>query len=90
LVSPKIITLPLIKKFKKFSKVHFALYWNNYLDAGFVVNENEKTNDLTNRLLIGAGSGFNWVTYYDVVFRTEYSVNQFGELNFNIAVVAPI
>lgn len=90
LVSPKVITLPFIKNFEKFSKVHFALYWNNYLDAGFVVNKTEKTNDLTNKFLIGAGSGLNWVTYYDVVFRTEYSINQLGECNFNIAVVAPI
>ena len=90
LISPKSITMPLIKKFKKFSKVHFALYWNNYFDAGFVVNHNDETNNLTNKFLIGAGSGLDWVTYYDVVFRTEYSINQFGECNFNIAVVAPI
>ena len=48
------------------------------------------TNNLTNKILMGIGSGLDWVTYYDVVFRTEYSLNQYGDYNFNIAVVAAI
>ncbi len=90
LLAPKSVTLPFIRKFKKFSKMHVALYWNNSFDAGFVLNNNPETNNLTNKILMGIGSGLDWVTYYDVVFRTEYSINQYGEYNFNIAVVAPI
>lgn len=90
LISPKAYTLPLIKRIKKFSKVHFALYSNWYIDMGYVINNNPLNNNLTNKFLAGAGTGLDWVTYYDIVIRTEYSFNQFGASNFNISFVAPI
>jgi hypothetical protein len=48
------------------------------------------SNDLINNFLIGGGTGLDWITYYDVVIRTEYSANKMGEYNFNISFVAPI
>lgn len=90
LFKPKEYTLPLIKKIKKFSKIHFAMYWNWYIDAGYVNNNIPLSNTLTNNFLVGAGTGIDWVTYYDVIVRTEYSMNQFNEGNFNISFVAPL
>ncbi len=90
LIKPKEYTVPIIKKIKKFSKVHFAMYWNWYIDAGYVHNNNPLNNTLNNKFLVGAGTGFDWVTYYDVVVRTEYSINQFNEGNFNVSFVAPL
>jgi hypothetical protein len=80
----------MIKKIKKFSKIHFAVYWNCYLDMGYVHLANPMNNTLANQFLIGGGSGVDWVTYYDIVIRTEYSINQFGNTNFNISFVSPL
>ena len=90
IISPQKFTLPLIKKLKKFSKIHFALYGNIILDGGYVKNTNPINNTLNNTFLYGSGLGLDWVTYYDVVIRTEYLINQFGKTNFNVSVVAPI
>lgn len=89
LIAPKQFTLPLISKWKKFSKAHFAMYWNLYSDLGYVYNDNQ-SNSLNNEFLIGAGTGLDWVSYYDMVFRTEYSINKMGEHGFYISFVAPI
>lgn len=90
LVKTKAVTIPMIKKIKKFSKIHFAVYWNCYLDMGYVHLANPMNNTLANQFLIGGGSGVDWVTYYDIVIRTEYSINQFGNTNFNISFVSPL
>ena len=90
LLKTKDFTIPLIKKIKKFSKIHFAMYWNCYLDMGYVHLKNPLNNNLNNQFLIGGGSGIDWVTYYDIVIRTEYSLNQFGQTNVNISFVSPL
>lgn len=89
LISPKKYTLPVIKKWKKFSKVHFAMYWNIYSDFGYVYSENNNQ-QFNNDLLIGVGTGIDWVTYYDMVIRTEFSINKNGESGFYLNFVAPI
>ena len=90
LLKTKSLTIPLIKKIKKFSVIHFAMYWNCYLDMGYVYDTNPINNNLGNQFLMGAGTGIDWVTYYDIVIRTECSVNKFGEINFNMSFVSPI
>ena len=41
----------------------------------------------SNEFLYGYGLGIDFVTYYDIVFRVEFSANKFGEtglfLHFN-------
>lgn len=90
LLKPRNFTLPFIKRFKKFSKTYLGVYWNNYIDVGYVNNNNPMGNNLTNKLLVGLGTGLDWITYYDLVIRTEYSANQLGEFRFNISFTAPI
>ncbi len=90
LLKTKSLTIPLIKKIKKFSVIHFAMYWNCYFDMGYVYDAEPMNNNLGNKFLIGAGTGIDWVTYYDIVIRTEGSFNRFGEANFNMSFVAPI
>jgi hypothetical protein len=89
LVAPKEFTLPLIKKWKKFSKAHFAMYWNIYSDFGYVYQKSS-TNSLNNELLWGVGTGIDWVSYYDMVIRTEVSINKDGLAGFYLNFVAPI
>jgi hypothetical protein len=57
---------------------------------GYVYDAEPMNNKLGNKFLIGAGTGIDWVTYYDIVIRTECSFNRFGEVNFNMSFVAPI
>ena len=78
---------------EKFSKVHYAFYMNAFFDIGFADNFNprpELNNDLENNLLIGYGLGIDFVTYYDLVFRFEYSFNRMNEHGLFLHFTAPI
>jgi outer membrane protein assembly factor BamA len=59
------------------------IYAKTYFDMGYVYNQNFRDNSLVNRFLYSGGVGFDVVTFYDFVFRFEYSVNQLGEKGFN-------
>ena len=80
-------------KSEKFSKVHYAFYLNAFFDMGFAdkfINQAELNNQLENTLLIGYGLGIDFVTYYDLVFRLEYSFNRMNEHGFFLHFIAPI
>ena len=67
----------------KFSTIPFAFYLNLFADAGYVFNDQFKTNNrLINSWQYSGGAGIDFVTYYDLVFRLEYSINKFGERGF--------
>ena len=89
LISPKKYTLPLIKT-DKFRKIHFALYSNVFVDAGYVHNKVSSLRRLDNELLLGTGVGLDFVTFYDLVWRCEYSINKYKEHGFYLSFVAPI
>jgi len=78
---------------EKFSKIYYALYMNLFFDAGYgFYNQDfgQETNDLQNAFLIGYGAGIDFVTYYDIVLRFEFSVNKMNETGFFIHFMAPI
>ena len=52
------------------------------MDVGYVYNKYFTANSLVNRALYTEGFGLDVVTYYDFVFRFEYSFNQLGEKGF--------
>lgn len=87
--TPKSYVLPFIKKWQKFSKIHFALYGNVFVDYGYSYAPNPE-NSFNNKHLLGSGVGLDWVTYYDVVVRTEIAWNNIGTHQFNVSFVAPI
>lgn len=65
---------------EQFSKIHLAIYTNLYADVGYVFNPyRPDLNPLSDKLLLGGGIGFDFVTYYDKVFRVEFSINREGE-----------
>ncbi|MBU8892671.1 MAG: hypothetical protein KOO66_07815 [Bacteroidales bacterium] len=74
----------------KFSKVHYALYFNIFFDTGYVNSDFIINNKLVNDFLYSGGIGIDLVTYYDKVLRIEYSLNKFGEPGFYIHLGAPI
>ena len=72
---------PRIKKFdfipmEKFNTVHYAIYFNLYSDIGYVEDKlYNEMNSFSNKVAMGYGAGLDLVTYYDIVFRIEYSFN---------------
>jgi outer membrane protein assembly factor BamA len=78
---------------EKFSKIFYALYLNIFFDAGLgIYNQDfgKETNDLQNSLLLGYGTGLDFVTYYDVVMRLEFSINFLNETGVFLHFRAPI
>jgi len=60
-------------------RIPFRIYAKTFFDFGYVYNKNFTANSLVNRMLYSGGVGVDMVTFYDFVFRVEYSINQLGE-----------
>lgn len=75
----------------KFRKIPLSIYPGVFFDAGYVDDEQlKRTNLLTNKLLFGSGAAIDFSTYYDLVFRIEYSFNREKEHGLFLHFVAPI
>lgn len=75
----------------KFSKFHYAFYLNVFFDAGYVKDDVYLSqNSLSNKLLMSKGVGIDFVTFYDRVFRIEWSSNDLNETGFYVHFVQPI
>ncbi len=59
--------------------IPFRIYAKAYVDAGYVYDKYFNLNSMVNRPLYTGGVGIDVVTFYDFVFRAEFSMNQFGE-----------
>lgn len=76
---------------EKFEKVHYALYLGIFSDLGYVEDRTGfPENNLANELQYGSGIGLDFVSYYDIVIRSEFSINKFGESGLFFHFVAPI
>ena len=60
-------------------RIPFRIYAKTFVDLGYVYNKNFTNNSLVNQMLYSGGAGIDVVTFYDFVFRLEYSINQLGE-----------
>lgn len=90
LLKPKSMEVPFLPA-EKFKKFHLSLYLGVFTDVGYVNDNNIiPENRLANELQYGSGVSFDIVTYYDLVWRSEYSINKFGEHGFFLHFVAPI
>lgn len=72
-------TIPLLSRFRSLDKIPLRIYLKTYADGGYAYSRTINYNPLTNKLLYTAGAGFDVVTFYDFVFRFEYSMNQLGQ-----------
>ena len=78
-------------KNEKFGKLFYALYANLFFDAGYAHDtQSYSTNPLGNQLLWSTGLGVDFVTFYDIVIRLEYSINKQKETGLYVGLVAPI
>jgi outer membrane protein assembly factor BamA len=90
LLKPHIYKIPHLP-FDKFNTFHYSFYLNALLDIGYIQdNTYTANNTLANTLLIGYGLGLDFITYYDKVFRIEYSVNKKGLSGIYLSFIAPI
>jgi outer membrane protein assembly factor BamA len=90
LLPTRVISLPW-SVLEKFRTIPYAFYLNGYFDAGYVRDRQfGNRNPLANRWQYGYGAGIDYVTYYNLVFRMEFSVNKFGESGFFLHFTAPI
>ncbi len=90
LMPTRVVNLPFIPK-GKFKKAHFAMYLNIFADMGYVTRDSNTpyNNTLEGNFLYGWGVGLDLVTYYDNIFRLEYTINKFGESGFFLHFGAP-
>jgi outer membrane protein assembly factor BamA len=68
----------------QFQTLPIAMYLTAYGDAGYVYApiRYSETNLLDNTLLYGGGLGIDIVTFYNLVFRINYSINRQGQRGF--------
>ncbi len=78
-IVPQQVTVIKFIPTEKFNKIPWAIYMSLHSDAGYAPGKGDFNNDLQNKLLLGYGVGLNLVTYYDMVFRIDYSFNQLGQ-----------
>ena len=70
-------------KSEKFNTLPLAFYINANFDLGYVQdNQYNEQNPLAGSLLLGGGVGLDIVTFYDISWRAEYSVNKKLEHGF--------
>lgn len=71
-------------KIKQFNTVPIGIYPNVYLDYGYVKSADsmENKSKLSNRSIYGGGFGVDLVTYYNMVVRFNYSINDRKEKSF--------
>ncbi|MEO8584110.1 MAG: POTRA domain-containing protein [Flavitalea sp.] len=62
-----------------FDVVPIRVYAKIYTDFGYAMNKTSPENSLANKMLYSTGLGVDVVTFYDFVFRFEYSFNQLGQ-----------
>tara|TARA_B100000809_G_scaffold116756_1_gene114986 strand:+ start:1593 stop:2999 length:1407 start_codon:yes stop_codon:yes gene_type:complete len=75
----------------KFNKIPLSIYLGTYFDAGYVDSKRVATHGfLENELMLGGGVSLDFVSYYDMVLRTEFSVNRFNEKGLFLHFIAPI
>ena len=75
---------------EQFNKIHLSLYANLFFDCAMVRGENPGyQNSLVNDFLYSTGIGFDLVTYYDQVYRLEFTLNSLGEPGIYLHIETP-
>ncbi|MEA2041799.1 MAG: POTRA domain-containing protein [Bacteroidota bacterium] len=81
LLLEKIIPLKFLP-LHQFNRIPLSVYFELHTGFGYVWNNSEqynRMNKLANTPLYSFGIGMNFVTYYDILLRIEYSINHMNE-----------
>ncbi len=89
LLQPKVKSLGFMP-LTQFAKVNYAFYLKAFYDFGYVWQENPPiSNTFVNDWQYGYGAGVDFVTFYDMVWSFNYSVNRHHQhgffVHFNLA-----
>lgn len=68
--------------FNSHERIPFTIFAKTYADAGYAYNKNTANNPLGNKMLYTGGFGIDFLTFYDLSFKIEYSFNQLGQRGF--------
>ncbi len=71
--------IPIPFKIKSLPYIPFKIFAKTYTDIGYSYLSKKYDSRLNNKLLYTGGFGIDVVTFYDIVFKVEYSFNQLGE-----------
>jgi len=77
---------------KGFNKIYFTIYTSVFIDVAYVKNSNvlyNQYNDLANTLLYSSGVSVYLLSYYDMFFRIDYSINHLKESGFYFYLEVP-
>lgn len=94
LIPTRNFKFPLVP-WEQFNKVHLAVYTNLFFDMAYVQGKYyyddspEIGNNLQNQLLYSTGLGIDLVSYYDQVYRFEFTLNSLGETGFFVHLETP-
>jgi hypothetical protein len=70
---------------RQFNTIPYYAFISLFADAAYVEDRfYYKANDLTNSWQYGYGIGLDFITYYDIVLRLEYSINRMKQGGFYI------
>ncbi len=83
ILKPRIFQISALQ-IPQFNKVHYAVYMNFFIDAGYISISPSVADNYNNQMLYSFGTGLDLVTYYDKIFRIECTRNNMGLLSFNI------
>lgn len=76
---------------EKFNTIPFAVYINFFADAAYArSNVFNLDNPLNNKVISGYGAGIDVVSYYNLVWRFEYSFTSMGAHGFFVHFTSPI
>ena len=91
LVRQHIVEIKNLKRFSQFTTIPYAVYLTLNGDVGYVQDQfYGKKNSLSNSWQYGYGLGLDFVTYYDLVLRFEYTFNKQKQSGFFISMSAGI
>ncbi|MEM6299262.1 MAG: BamA/TamA family outer membrane protein, partial [Bacteroidota bacterium] len=77
--------VPLLKKVRHFRKIPMALYFKIFTDGGYVYDTDTRDvpRPLSNTFLHSIGVGVDFVTYYNLALRFEYSLTNQSDYRFD-------
>lgn len=91
LVKQRVVEVKALKRLSQFSTIPYAVYLTLNGDGGYVEDKfYGKKNPLNNSWQYGYGLGLDFVTYYDIVVRFEYTFNKLKQSGFFISMSAGI
>lgn len=91
LIKQHIVEIKKLKRLSQFTTIPYSVYLTLNGDAGYVQDQfYGKKNSLSNTWQYGYGMGLDFVTFYDIVVRFEYTFNKQLQSGFFISMSAGI